>query len=277
MATSAPAPTTAPAEQSVKPITTPIVQDSLNAVRVNMQDSTVLTADRIGKIRDNDESLELLMPNDVTWSIDLASIENIEELNIDMGVTIGKADIPETVLETALESVNTDEEYVLMSLAYDGPFEFDATISIPIESGHEGKVANLYYYNPSTEELEFIGAANIDKDGTAKFNMKHASDYVILFADSSLEEVIAQPTEEETSEEAVTETASNETQEEDSFWNIILVISVVVLIVVCLAVATILIKLRHKKDEDDEDDEDVVEDESLDEEDYYLDEEDDEK
>ncbi len=245
------------------PNVTPEETKSLNAVLINMNDSTVLTADRIGKLSDSDEKLELLMPNDVKWSIDLESIENIEDLNIDMGVTLGEADIPKKVLEDALqnamETANADEEYVLMSLAYDGPFTFDATISIPIEEGHEGKVANLYYYNPLTKELEFIGAANVEADGTAKFNMKHASDYVILFADASLEEIASES--DETQATKIAEPVSVQTVKDDSTLNIILIAAVIVLLIVIMVVCTIFIKLHHNIEDVDSDDEDEYEEE----------------
>ena len=259
-------PTTAPAVAQAEPIQStkvaPVANDTstestLNIVRINMQESTILTSDRIGKIAKDDESLLLVLPDNISWDIDIASIENKDDMNIDMAVLLGKADIPESVIDAVVEG----KTYELMSLAYDGPFEFDADLSIPVEEKYQGMIANLFYFNPDSGQLEFIGASNITKDGYAVFNMKHASDYMIAFANASMENVIAE-TEEATSSEEVAEAFNEQNnndnlKETNNIENIILIIAVIVLIVVFLVVTAIIIKTRSKKDNyyfDEEDD-----------------------
>ena len=47
----------------------------------------------------------------------------------------------------------------------------------------EGKMANLFYYNPQTKKLEFMESSKINSSGNAKFVFTHASDYAIIISD----------------------------------------------------------------------------------------------
>ena len=195
-----------------------------------------------------------MMPDDIMWNIDVSSIQNEDELNVDMAVKLGDADIPQNVID----SISQDEPYVLMSLAHDGPFDFDATLSIPVEKQYQRMVANLFYFNEDLERMEFITAARPDQNGYASFNMKHASDYAIVFADTSLE-TITNDTQTTTEPDTIAQEVFNEQNSENvPVENIILIVAVVVLIIVLLFITGLIIKFRKKKHED-----------------YYLDEEDD--
>ncbi len=266
---STPAPTqdasapTQDAPTSVAQVITPAVttnaatdEDSLNIVRINLQHSTVLTGNKIGKLKEDEKEIQLMMTDDIMWNIDVSSIENLDELNIDMAVELGDAKIPREVLDT----ISDEEPYVLMSLAYDGPFEFDATLSIPVEKQYQELIANLFYYNTSLDRMEFIASAIPDKNGYASFNMKHASDYAIVFADTSLETISNDTQTTTEAEENAVEVSNTKSVINESTENIILIVAVVVLIIVFLLIIGLILKFRSKKDED-----------------YYLDEEDDEE
>jgi hypothetical protein len=100
---------------------------------------------------------------------------------IDMSVTFGT----ETIPVKAIDKLKTDD-YMTMSLAYDGPFGFDAKLTVNTGTEHAGKFANLYYYNPDRDKLELTDSVKTDINGDATFNMKHASDYVITFTDKQM-------------------------------------------------------------------------------------------
>ena len=230
-------------------------EESLDVVRINLQNSTVLTADKIGKLKDDEKEIQLMMPDDILWDIDVSSIQKEDELNVDMAVELGDADIPQNIIDSIIE----DEPYVLMSLAHDGPFNFDATLSIPVEKQYQGMIANLFYFNEDLERMEFIASARPDENGYASFNMKHASEYAIVFAESSLE-TITNDTQTTTEPDTTAQEVFNEQNlDTESIENIILIVSVVVLIIVFLFTTGLIIKFRKKKHDD-----------------YYLDEEDDE-
>ena len=63
------------------------------------------------------------------------------------------------------------------------------TLSAPLGRDNAAYWANLYWYNERTEELEFQQAARIAEDGTAEFDLDHASDYAIVIDDRSHEPV----------------------------------------------------------------------------------------
>ena len=242
-----------PASNSKKPAETNSTEDKLQTVRINMQESTILNADKLARVRENDKNLQLMLTDDVTWNIDIASIKDIADLNVDMAVSIGKAEVPDKVIET----VAADLGYELMSLEHDGEFGFEAVLTIPVKEQYHGKLANLFYYNPASKVLEFIDAVEVSEDGFASFTMQHASDYVIVFADVSLETVSDEAVQEEsvTQQEAV-EAVSTQTQTSDFTGVIILIAILVLLAVVVVAVALVLKKRSEKEDYffDEEDD-----------------------
>ena len=51
--------------------------------------------------------------------------------------------------------------------------------------------ANLYYYNPDSNELELVCAGQIGKTGNVDLTFTHASDYTIVLTDAVMSEVIS--------------------------------------------------------------------------------------
>ena len=133
------------------------------------------------------ESSESAEPEDIvidagegaTWTIPGESSDAASQ--IDMTVTMGTDSIP----EKAIEKLKTDD-YMTLSIAYDGEFGFDAKLTVNTGEEHAGKYANLYYFNPNREKLELIDSVKTTVDGDATFDMKHASDYVITFTDKQM-------------------------------------------------------------------------------------------
>ena len=54
--------------------------------------------------------------------------------------------------------------------------------------------ANLYYYNPDSNELKFICAGQIGKTGNVDLTFTHASDYTIVLTDAAMSGMIAPKT-----------------------------------------------------------------------------------
>ena len=75
-----------------------------------------------------------------------------------------------------------------VTLAYEGRFGFEAVLRINVGAANQGLVANLFYYNESTRELEFISAGEVDAEGFAYLRFTHASDYTIVLDEASMEE-----------------------------------------------------------------------------------------
>ena len=131
--------------------------------------------------------VEFKLENGVTWSINGASVTgNVSNLNLD--VEVGGGEIPEEVMT----KVATENSVVVkVSLAYSGEFGCEAVMNIPVGNENAGKYANLYYFNPETNEMEFIASALVKEDGTADLPFTHASDYAIVINDVNVAELEA--------------------------------------------------------------------------------------
>lgn len=234
-----------------------IVEETPDAVKITMKHSTMLNKDKLAIISDTNRRLELVMADNVKWSIDLAGVDDVHSINVDMAVTMNQAEIPQEVITTLPQ----DNPIILMSLSHEGPFEFEAKLSVPVNRLNVGKYANLFYYNPTTNEMEFIAASLVEDDGTAEFLMAHASDYAIVVADASLDpnppQDMSETVEEENAEaEGMTEDAATEGMPKE-------VLIAIAAAVVTIAIVGIVFGIRFvkKKSEDN----------------YYFDEEDDEE
>ena len=133
-----------------------------------------------------DVTLEISLSNGVTWTVNGQDIpENAKLSDLDLGVTLDASTIPVSVVNTITGAVDT----IQISLKHDGEFGFTMTLSAPLGRDNADYWANLYWFNERTEELEFQQAARIAKDGTAEFDLDHASDYAIVIDDRSHEPV----------------------------------------------------------------------------------------
>ena len=117
-----------------------------------------------------------------------------------------------------------------LSLSHDGIFGFEATLTIPVEEKYVGKTANLFYFNEKTKELEFVMAAPVDEDGNVLLDFNHASDYVIVFADKSMEDV-AKVTETITENVKVEDNITEDKQVKNDSISKLIVICIIILIV----------------------------------------------
>ena len=84
-------------------------------------------------------------------------------------------------------AITGEIDTVQLSLAHNGEFGFTLTLSAPLGRDNAGYWANLYWFNEETEELEFQQAVRISDNGTAEFDLDHASDYTIVIDDRSHE------------------------------------------------------------------------------------------
>ena len=156
-------------------------------VVMTMEENTKVYAETLEKIKEEGTEMVLAMNEEVTWTIDGSKITSDSLTDIDFAVTVGSSEIPE---EKLTELVEGEEKYVEMSLAHEGEFGFDAVLTVNLENATPGEYANLFYYNESTEEFEFLCAAPIGEDNNAAFNFKHASDYVIVISEQTMDDKV---------------------------------------------------------------------------------------
>ena len=147
---------------------------------------TTLEREVFEELAGQDITLEIDAGDGVLWTVNGLDIPEDTRLHdLDLDVDLGDSGIPATVLNAVTGEIGT----VQLSLAHDGRFGFTMTLSAPLGRDNADYWANLYWYNERTEELEFQQAARIARDGTAEFDLDHASDYAIVIDDRSHEPV----------------------------------------------------------------------------------------
>ena len=147
---------------------------------------TTLEREVFEELAGQDITLEIDAGDGVLWTVNGLDIPEDTRLHdLDLDVDLGDSDIPATVLNAVTGEIDT----VQISLAHDGQFGFTMSLSAPLGRDNADYWANLYWYNEETEELEFQQAARIGRDGTAEFDLDHASDYAIVIDDRSHEPV----------------------------------------------------------------------------------------
>ena len=177
-------PTKTPSQQAVDKIES--AKDG-STVEIKLSTgSTKLDKEVFEELAGRDVTLEISLPGGVSWTVNGQDIpENADLTDLDLGVTLDASTIPVSVVNTITGAVDT----IQISLKHDGEFGFTMTLSAPLGKTNAGYWANLYWYNERTEELEFQQAARIARDGTAEFDLDHASDYAIVIDDRSHEPV----------------------------------------------------------------------------------------
>lgn len=216
-----------------------------DAVKVDMNGATVVPGDVLDTIAGKDVYIVFDMGNGITWSVNGNSITTDKVSDIDFSVKVGEEagnNIPVDVINNV-----TGERYsIQISLAYDGEFGFTAVLSINMEAKNVGLYANLFYYNETTGELEFICADEIAEDGTADLTFTHASDYTIVIDEAPMDGNGADDS---------TGTGSNNvtTESKEDSWNPLWIIIIGAIVIVAgLGIFFIIKKKEDKEDKDNQ-------------------------
>lgn len=211
-----------------------------DAVKVDMNGATVVPGDVLDTIAGKDVTIVFDMGNGITWSVNGNSITTDKVSDIDFSVKVGEEagnNIPVDVINNV-----TGERYsIQISLAYDGEFGFTAVLSINMEAKNVGLYANLFYYNETTGELEFICADEIAEDGTADLTFTHASDYTIVIDEAPVDGNGADDS---------TGTGSNNvtTESKEDSWNPLWIIIIGAIVIVAGLGIFFIIKKKEDKD-----------------------------
>ena len=86
-----------------------------------------------------------------------------------------------------VKAVVGDKPSLNVSISHDGELGMEAELSVYLGTEYAKAIANLYYFNEESRELEFVSANEIRADGTAKFVFTHASEYVIVIEEAEEE------------------------------------------------------------------------------------------
>ena len=164
------------------------VVNTINAVSdgttviVNVKGTTVIPEDVFNSMSGKDVNVVFKVGENATWVVKGKDIKNKLSKAIDLGVTLGKSDIP----SDKIKALAGDNAFIELSLAHDGEFGFTATLRLYVGTQYNGKYANLYYYNEKTGSLEYVKAVKVNADGAVEYEFVHASDYVIVMSNADM-------------------------------------------------------------------------------------------
>lgn len=145
-------------------------------INVDMGNSTNVPKNVMNAIKGKNVDIVLDMGDGITWTINGKDVTDPQ--SIDFSVTKKKNQIPDDMIS---DPSNT----IPLVLAHNGNFGCSATLSIDLKD-NDNKIANLYYYNTKTKELEFVDSSVI-VNGKASLVFTHASDWAIVISDTSAE------------------------------------------------------------------------------------------
>ena len=155
-------------------------------VTVDMNGASVVPGDVFDEIRGKNVTIEFDLGGGISWSVNGKSISD-KVGDIDFKVTYGE-EASDTIPVDIINALTGERTSMNVTLAYEGRFGFEAVLRINVGAANQGLVANLFYYNESTRELEFISAGEVDAEGFAYLSFTHASDYTIVLDEASMEE-----------------------------------------------------------------------------------------
>ena len=155
-------------------------------VTVDMNGSSVVPGDVFDEIRGKDVTIEFDLGGGISWSVNGKSISD-KVGDIDFKVTYGE-EASDTIPVDLINALTGERASMNVTLAYEGRFGFEAALRINVGAANKGLMANLFYYNESTGEMEFISAGEVDEEGFAHLSFTHASDYTIVLDEASMEE-----------------------------------------------------------------------------------------
>lgn len=147
---------------------------------VDMNSATKVPSTIIGDIEGKDIDVVFNMGRGITWTVNGLSVTSRK--TIDLDITKNTRHIPDEIVDKAEGSHKRQ-----ISLDHKGIFGCTAALTYDVGAKYNGLYANLFYYNPKTEQLEFADCSLIS-GGKAKFVFTHASDYLITISDEPLGE-----------------------------------------------------------------------------------------
>mgnify|MGYP002602537332 CR=1 FL=1 len=209
---------------------------------VNMNGSSVVPGDIFDMIKGKDITMQFELDNGIIWQVNGMSVQKENISDIDFHVALGE-EASDTIPVDLINALTGERFSMNLTLAYDGAFGFEAVMRLNVGEANKGLVANLFYYNVSTDALEFICADEIDETGQAELTFTHASDYIIILDTVSMEPV------EEADETIVADTTSDNTVQATTTEDHTLFIWIIVLACIAALTATGFLTLKKCKEE----------------------------
>ena len=150
-------------------------------VAVEMNGEDTVPSDVFEAIEGQDITVTFDMGNGIVWAVNGMDVTAGTFKDINFGALTGEGvtDIPAELVSNLTENRFSVE----LTLEFEGEFGFTAVMTVNVDKKNAGKYANLFYFNPETESMEYICSAPVKEDGTTDLTFVHASDYIIVVDD----------------------------------------------------------------------------------------------
>ncbi|MCB8816711.1 cell wall-binding repeat-containing protein [Desulfosporosinus shakirovi] len=102
------------------------------------------------------------------------------DFSLKIGVDADSLNLPEA---------DADNLALVLSFKHSGALPGEAAITVKAGSRYAGQTLHYYYYNESTDQLEFRQSVSVDSQGFVTVNQDHCSDYVLLTQKLTVKEV----------------------------------------------------------------------------------------
>lgn len=153
-------------------------------VVVEMNGEKKIPTDIFEAIKGQNIEVTFEMGDGIAWTVNGMDVTADKFDNISFGASTGSG---VTAIPTELIAGIAGENFGMeLTLEYEGEFGFTAVMTVNVDKKNVGKYANLFYFNPKTETMEFICSAPVKEDGTTDLTFTHASDYVIVVSDATM-------------------------------------------------------------------------------------------
>lgn len=158
-----------------------------DTVTVQMNGMTTVPSGVFEHLKGRDVKVLFDMGDGITWTVNGKDVTEIKG-DINLGVTFG-GEAGKSIPVDVINSVTGGHYSVNLTLAYNGEFGFTAALTLSMNAENVGKYANLFYYSPTDNKLEFVSFGQVGNDGNVTLTFTHASDYTIVLADSVINQV----------------------------------------------------------------------------------------
>ena len=242
-------------------------------VTIDMESNTVLYKESLSSIKGQDINVVLNMGNNINWAIRGNNITDDSIDGIDMGVAIDSGKVPKELIEKA-KAAAPSKPVMELSFAYDGELPFRPTLTFSASMDNAGQIANLYYYNPETNRLEYADAVEVNENGEVAFTFAHASDYVVIINEYVMSDTAyigdgENADSDITVVDGVVDEGTDLTGKPQN--NSTLIIVIILILVIAIIMGLTLFFILKKKETDEDDSFDDEEEDSLDSEDFVDD------
>lgn len=155
-----------------------------STIHIDMNGALVVPGDIFDRLKGRDIAITFDMGDGILWSVDGKSLLTDRAKDVDLSVKTDTNGIPIDIVNR----LTGESDCIQLSLAHEGAFGFTAVLSVRLGSENQGLYANLFYYNRTAGEMEFISAGVIAEDGTAELPFTHASDYAIVIDEKPMDQ-----------------------------------------------------------------------------------------